>query len=75
MRQVITGRAGYCGRGAGSAALVFLALQGPAAAGDGIGDSGAASPVVVRALGGGAAPQGFPSPWVLSQGVAGGWGR
>lgn len=78
MRQVFTGSACYCRRGAGSATLVYLELQGPAAAGDGIGGSGAMSLVVLQALGGSAPPQGFPSaplPWVISQGVAGGWGK
>lgn len=57
---------------------MYPALEGPAAAGDGIIGMGAESPVVLQALGSGAAPQGFPSaplPWVISQGVAGGWGR
>lgn len=74
VRQVFTGSACYCRRGAGSATLMYLELQGPAAAGDGIGGSGAMSLVVLQALGGGAPPQGFPSaplPWVISRGWQG----
>ena len=58
MRQVITGSAGYCRCRASSAALVYPELQDLAAAGDGIVGSGGASPVVLWALGGGAAPLG-----------------